>query len=98
MLCYIQSNCDDEYVKDLLKTLLELQTIEFSESQPADADARKAALRAQVPPQIIGHYDRLVAHGKKGVAAVRHQTCMACHMKVPLGTVMTLKHDEDIQL
>jgi predicted nucleic acid-binding Zn-ribbon protein len=85
-------------VKDLLKTLLELQTIKFSENQPADAAIRLATLRAQVPPQILGHYDRLVVHGKKGIAAVRRQTCMACHMNVPLGTVMALKHNEDIQL
>ncbi len=85
-------------MKDLLKTLLELQTIKFSDNQPADTAIRLATLRAMVPSQILGHFDRLVAHGKKGVAAVRRQTCMACHMNVPLGTVMALKRDEDIQL
>jgi predicted nucleic acid-binding Zn-ribbon protein len=98
MLCALYPACDDGVVKDLLKILLELQTIEFSDPQPADAEKRMAGLRSKVPPQIIGHYNRLVEHGKKGVAAVRHQTCMACHMNVPLGTVMTLKRGEDVQL
>ncbi len=85
-------------MKDLLQILIELQSIEFSDNPPADAQARIAELRAKVPPQILGHYDRLVARGKKGVAIVRHQTCMACHVSVPLGVVMTLKHHEDLQL
>ncbi|HTV61575.1 MAG TPA: C4-type zinc ribbon domain-containing protein [Verrucomicrobiae bacterium] len=85
-------------MKELLKILLELQSIEFSETQPHNTEARLADLRAKVPPQILGHYDRLVARGKKGVAAVRHQTCTACHMSVPLGTVMTLRHGDDVQL
>ena len=98
MLCALFPTCDNEDVKELLQTLLELQTIEFSDKQPANAEARMAELRAKVPPQILGHYDRLVARGKKGVATVRHQTCMACHVSVPLGVLMTIRHGEDIQL
>ncbi|HEY1662340.1 MAG TPA: hypothetical protein VGI03_07970 [Verrucomicrobiae bacterium] len=85
-------------MKDLLQFLIELQTIEFSETQSDNDEARIAGLRAKVPPQILGHYDRLVARGKKGVATVRRQTCMACHVSVPLGIVMTLKRHEDLQL
>jgi hypothetical protein len=85
-------------MKNLLQTLLELQSIEFSENPPTDADVRMTELRAKVPPQILGHYDRLVARGKKGVAILRHQTCMSCHVSVPLGVVMTLKHGDDLQL
>jgi predicted nucleic acid-binding Zn-ribbon protein len=55
-------------------------------------------LRAKIPSQILAHYDRLVARGKKGLAAVRGQVCSGCHMQVPLGVVMTLKRGEDIQL
>ena len=57
-----------------------------------------AELRAKIPSQILGHYDRLVARGKKGVAALRGQVCSACHMQVPLGVVMNLRHAQDIQL
>ena len=55
-------------------------------------------MRGKIPPQILAHYDRLVARGKKGVALVRNQVCTGCHMRVPIGVIMTLKHDEDIQL
>jgi predicted nucleic acid-binding Zn-ribbon protein len=85
-------------MNDLLKVLLEIQSIDFCNKQSDNDEARLTALRAKVPPQIMGHYDRLVARGKKGLAAVRHQTCTACHVSVPLGTVMTLRHGDDIQL
>ncbi len=55
-------------------------------------------MRGKIPPQILGHYDRLVAQGKKGVTAIRGQICSSCHIRVPLGAIMTLKRGEDIQL
>ena len=47
---------------------------------------------------VLAHYDRLLAKGKKGVAAVRNQVCTGCHMRVPIGVVATLMHDTDIQI
>lgn len=85
-------------MNELLQTLLKLQALEFEEVQATDTEAMIAALRAKIPPQILGHYDRLVARGKKGVAMVRDQVCTGCHMRLPIGTIMTLKHDRDIQL
>ena len=82
----------------LLQNLARLQAIEFKEVTEKDAQTVIAELRGKIPPQIIGHYDRLVAKGKKGVTAVRGQTCTGCHMQVPLAVVMTLKHGTDIQL
>jgi predicted nucleic acid-binding Zn-ribbon protein len=83
---------------ELLQTLLKLQALAFEEVEDKNSEATIAALRAKVPPQILGHYDRLVVRGKKGVAMVRGQVCTGCHMRLPIGTIMTLKHDEDIQL
>ena len=57
-----------------------------------------AELRGKIPPQILGHYDRLVAQGKKGVTAIRGEVCSSCHIRVPIGIITTLKRDEDIQL
>jgi len=57
-----------------------------------------AELRAKIPSQILAHYDRLVVRGKKGVATVRGQVCSGCHMHLPLGVIMTLRHGQDIQL
>jgi predicted nucleic acid-binding Zn-ribbon protein len=85
-------------MKDWLQNLVRLQSLEFGDDKSAQVEESMAALRAGIPPQILGHYDRLVARGKKGVAAVRGQVCSGCHMQVPLGVVMTLRHGQDIQL
>jgi len=82
----------------LLQSLIKLQAIEFEEITEKNAGATVEELRAKVPPQILGHYDRLIAKGKKGVAGVRNQVCTGCHMRVPIAVVATLKHDTDIQL
>ena len=85
-------------MKELLQNLIQLQTLESSGVKDKSAEASLAELRAKIPSQIIAHYDRLVARGKKGLAAVRGQVCSGCHMQVPLGVVMTLKRGEDIQI
>ena len=85
-------------MNELLQNLIQLQSIEFEETTKKAAGPVIAGLRAKIPPQILGHYDRLVAHGKKGLAAVRGQVCSGCHMQVPLGVVITLKRGQDIQI
>ena len=85
-------------MKDLLQNLTKLQAIEFGEVRTENAEAAMSELRAKIPPQILGHYDRLVAKGKKSITAVRNQICTGCHMQVPLATIMTLRHGDDIQL
>ena len=85
-------------MNELLQNLLKLQALDFEEVTDKNAEATTAELRAKIPLQILGHYDRLVARGKKGVAMVRGQVCTGCHMSVPIGAIMTLKHGNDIQL
>jgi hypothetical protein len=85
-------------MNELLQNLIKLQSLEFGEIKEKNADATITELRGKIPPQIIAHYDRLVARGKKGVAAVRNQVCTGCHMRVPIGVVATLMHDTDIQI
>ena len=85
-------------MNDLLTNLLKLQTLDFSETSQKDAEAQRAELRARVPQPILGHYDRLIARGKKGVAMVRNQVCAGCHMRLPIGTINTLMQGQDIQL
>ena len=82
----------------LLQNLLKLQSIEFGEVTEKNSKALAAELRGKIPAPILGHYDRLRARGKKGLALVRNQVCGSCHMQVPLGVVTTLMHDQDIQL
>jgi hypothetical protein len=85
-------------MKELIRNLLELQTLEASGSRRDDMAAQAAALRAQIPSQILGHYDRFLARGRKALAAVSHQVCTGCHMRLPLAVIMTLRHEEDLQL
>ena len=85
-------------MNELLQNLIKLQAIEFEETTEKLAGATVEALRGKIPPQILGHYDRLVARGKKGVTAIRGENCSSCHIRVPIGAIMTLKRGEDIQL
>jgi hypothetical protein len=56
------------------------------------------SLRTKVPPQILGHYDRMVARGKKGIALVRNGVCRECHVRLAIGAMQVLRHGSDIQL
>ena len=85
-------------INEILQHLLDLQSLDFNEVENKDAEKQAAELRAQIPPPVLQHYDRLRAGGKKGVAAVRHQVCTGCHMQVPRATVLTLMHGDDIQV
>jgi len=84
-------------MKELIENLLKLQTLQFDPTVDAKDD-RIAKFRANTPEPVMLHYDRLVARGKKGVAAVRSQVCTGCHMQVPLGVTMALMRGDDIQI
>jgi predicted nucleic acid-binding Zn-ribbon protein len=85
-------------MNELLQNLIKLQSLEFGEIEDKNAEASKVELRAKIPLQILGHYDRLVARGRKGIAVVRNQVCTSCHMRLPIGVITTLKRGQDIQL
>jgi len=85
-------------MKELLQNLIKLQSLQFGELKDKNAEATTAELRAKIPSQILGHYDRLVGHRKKGVAIVRNQVCTGCHMHLPIAVIMTLMHGQDVQL
>jgi hypothetical protein len=83
----------------VMEALVELQKLEFDTTPKSGAaKATIDKLRAQVPPQILGHYDRLMARGKKGISLVKRNICGECHMSVPIGTVVTILKGADIQL
>jgi predicted nucleic acid-binding Zn-ribbon protein len=85
-------------MNELLQNLIRLQALETEKDAGKAADPAIAELRAKIPSQILGHYDRLVARGKKGLAAVRGQVCTGCHMSLPIGVIVTLRQGQDIQL
>ena len=82
----------------VLQNLLKLQALEFGEAGGKQVAAQIAELRGRIPLPILGHYDRLRAREKKGVAVVRNQSCTGCHMHVPIGQITVLMRAEDIQL
>ena len=85
-------------MNEILQILLQLQALQFGGSDAKTTAQQVDALRAKVPPPILGHFDRLIVRGKKGVAVVRNQVCTGCHMRLPIGTVNTLMQGSDIQL
>lgn len=85
-------------MSDHITNLFKLQTFDFEESGGSLSEAQRTELRNSIPQPILGHYDRLVARGKKGVAIVRNQVCTGCHMRLPIGTINTLMQHQDIQL
>lgn len=85
-------------MNELLQNLVRLQSLEFGTVKDKNAKAAIADLRAKIPPPILEHYDRLAVRGKKGIAAVQNQVCTGCHMRLPIGVIMTLMHEQDIQL
>ena len=82
----------------VLQNLLKLQALEFGETDQKNVDAQIADLRTTIPLPILGHYDRLRARDKKGVAIVRNQSCSGCHMRIPIGAITVLMRSEDVQL
>lgn len=84
-------------MKELFQNLLKLQ-LEFAEARSGSAEAAISQLRRKIPLPILEHYDRLTARGKKGVAIVRNQVCTGCHMRIPIGAIITLMHGDDIQM
>ena len=89
--------------KLVLECLLKLQSLEFDKAgfdglTEQESDKKITSLRLQIPLPILNHYDRLGARGKKGVAAVSHQTCTGCHVQVTKAVVMSLMRGEDIQV
>ena len=82
----------------IVQNLLKLQALEFGDVHDKRAEAQAVELRGSIPLPILGHYDRLRARDKKGVAVVRNQVCTGCHMRVPIGQITILMRGEDVQL
>ena len=85
-------------MNESLQNLLKLQTLEFDVIVGPEMEQQVNELRARVAPPILAHYDRLLAQGKKGLAAVRNQVCTGCHLRVPRAFVLALLHEDDIQI
>jgi predicted nucleic acid-binding Zn-ribbon protein len=82
-----------------MESLIALQAIQLKHGrQTAAAMEDIAELRSNVPESILGHFDRLLARGKKGVAIARNGVCSECHLKISSGVWANLPHRSDIHL
>ena len=90
---------DMKTVREIMESLIALQAIELKRARPtAAAKEEIARFRSGVPEGILGHFDRLLARGKKGVAIARNGVCSECHLKISSGTLGSLPHEDDIHL
>ena len=86
-------------MRKIMDHLLAVQNVHFSAGRRSPAVlAEVAQRRAEVPPPILAHFDRLLARGKKGVAVVHSGVCTACHMRITTGKLANLSADTDICL
>lgn len=85
-------------MKDLMETMFRIQELQLVHEEDPDSNSELKKLRKKVPAPILGHFDRLVNKGKKAVAEVRNHICTGCRMKMPIGIIVTLKRNEDIQI
>ena len=82
-----------------MEALLAAQQIELQSTRKTPAqEAELARLRGMVPAPILGHYDRLIVRGKKGVALLRNGVCCECHMRLPIGEVASLAIANEVHL
>lgn len=86
-------------MRTVIEHLLTLQKL-LHQAGPATParQAEIAALRKLVPPPILVHFNRMVAHRRNGVALVRHGVCGECHIRVPVSTLVSLIKPEDAYL
>jgi hypothetical protein len=54
------------FMNELMRILIELQSLEFEETIQPNIEERITMLRAKIPTPILSHYDRLGDQGKKG--------------------------------
>jgi predicted nucleic acid-binding Zn-ribbon protein len=82
-----------------MEALLAAQQIELQSTRRTSAqEAELERLRSLVPAPIIGHYDRLIIRGKKGVSLVRNGVCCECHMRLPIAEVASLAIENEVHL
>ena len=86
-------------MRAIMEALLAAQQIELQSTRKTPAqESELARLRGLVPVPILGHYDRLVVRGKKGVALMRNGVCCECHMRLPIGEVASLAIENEVHL
>ena len=78
-------------MKQIMQHLFMLQALAF-DTKPLtlESEAEILKLREEVPAAILGHFDRFIARGKRGVAIARDGVCSECHLRITPGTLARL--------
>ena len=84
-------------MKNIMENLFALQTLQLQSGPKGNQPAAIEAIRKTIPDLVLTRYDRLVAQGKKGVAAVRNGVCTGCHISVAIGALAGLAQEGDIR-
>jgi hypothetical protein len=83
-------------MKQMLESLLLLQNLESGSGRVQSGEVSVEELRKKIPGQVLQHFDRLRARGKKGIAFVRHGVCGQCHMQVAVGLLASLHRQDNV--
>ena len=84
-------------MRNIMADLLVLQKLQFeARGRTAAPPAEVERLRAQIPPPILAHYERLVLRGKKGVALARNGVCCGCHLGITRGKLVKLSTTSEV--
>jgi predicted nucleic acid-binding Zn-ribbon protein len=76
-------------MKTVVTDLFEIQKSEFLSTKPAPA-----ALRNQIPSEMLEMYERFRLRGRKAVALVRNGVCGECHLRIPVGVLVEVMRGE----
>ena len=86
-------------MRAIVENLYALQQLALQKTRATpEQETRIRQLRKKAPLPVLGHFDRIIASGRRGVALVRHGVCCECHVRVSAGTAATLSHPKDIYL
>lgn len=83
-------------MKQVLESLLQLQALELGDKLRSASTSKTEEIKKTIPIQVLQHYERLRARGKKGVAFVRHGVCGQCHMQVAVGLLAMLRRQDNV--
>jgi predicted nucleic acid-binding Zn-ribbon protein len=78
---------------DLARLETELRKLSENAPEYEKCKTRIKQIRAPLPTSILLHYDKRVARGKLGIAAVIGAVCGACYLGLPSGRLADLRRN-----